>query len=208
MSILEQKKNALIVITHPDSTSLSHQISNHIANLLIQQGMNVEIADLYQEEFKPAITIPDLGAYRGQQALGADILFEQTRFDRADIVYFVFPVYWWSVPALLKGWFERVFTHGWAYQIDDQGTLVGQLKKIPVKLIGTGTGDQAGYDKHGYSKAIHTQIVEGIFGFCGNQDVQTSILYHADFIQADGLQAFFKEIDTTVLDLNQRSVSC
>lgn len=208
MSILEQNKNVLVVIAHPDSKSLSHQISHHIAKHLTQQGMNVEMADLYKEDFKSAITIPDLEAYRGQQALGTDILLEQARFDRADIVYFVFPIYWWSIPAVLKGWFERVFTQGWAFNVDDQGVLTGELKKIPIKLIATGTGDEAGYDKHGYTQAIRTQVVEGIFGFCGIEDVQTSILYNSDFIQAEDLQTFLKELDTNALDLNQRSVSC
>lgn len=207
MPISEQYKNALIVITHPDSTSLSHQIANHIAKHLTHQGMSVEVADLHKEDFKSAITIADLGAYRGQQVVGPDIVSEQARFDRADIVYFVFPIYWWSVPAMLKGWFDRVFTLGWAYKIDDQGRLTGELKNIPVKLIATGTGDKAGYDKHGYTQAIQTQIVEGIFGFCGLHDVQTSILYGADFIQADGLQDFFNQLDQDILAIKQPS-SC
>lgn len=205
MPISKQYKNALIVITHPDSTSLSHQIANHIAKHLTHQGMSVEVADLHKEDFKSAFTIADLEAYRGQQIVdsdivkGSDIMFEQTRFDRADVVYFVFPIYWWSVPAMLKGWFDRVFTLGWAYKIDDQGRLTGELKNIPVKLIATGTGDKAGYDKHGYTQAIQTQIVEGIFGFCGLHDVQTSVLYGADFIQADGLQDFFNQLDQDIL---------
>lgn len=199
MSISKQNKNALIIITHPDSASLSHQISNHIAKYLIHQGMNVEFADLHKEDFKAAITIADLEAYRGQCFVGSDVVSEQARFDRADIVYFVFPIYWWSVPAMLKGWFERVFTHGWAYKVDDQGHLTGELKNIPVKLIATGTGDETGYEKHGYKKAIQTQITEGIFGFCGLGDVQTSILFQSDFIEAEGLQKFFNQLDQDVL---------
>lgn len=205
MSNSAQHKNALIVITHPDSTSLSHQIANHIAKHLTNQGMNVEIADLHKENFKPAITIADLEAYRGQvvdsdKVIGSDILSEQTRFDRADIVYFVFPIYWWSVPGMLKGWFDRVFTLGWAYKIDDQGHLTGGLKKIPVKLIATGTSDKVGYDKHGYTQAIQTQIIEGILGYSGLDDVQISVLYGADFIQADTLQSFFNQLDQEVLN--------
>jgi NAD(P)H dehydrogenase (quinone) len=69
--------------------------------------------------------LTDVEAYRGRQALDADVQFEQTRFDRADVVYFIFPVYWWSIPAFLKGWFERVFSQGWAYKYDEQGNLLG-----------------------------------------------------------------------------------
>lgn len=199
MPISTQYKNALIVITHPDTESLSHQIAQHISNDLTGKGISVEIADLYKEGFQAAMMLTDVEAYRGRQALDADVQFEQTRFDRADVVYFIFPVYWWSIPAFLKGWFERVFSQGWAYKYDQQGNLSGSLKNIPVKLIATGTGDKAGYDKHGYTQAIQTQIVEGILGFCGLQDVQTSILYGADFIQADGLQDFFNQLDQDVL---------
>jgi NAD(P)H dehydrogenase (quinone) len=73
-----------------------------------------------------------------------------------------------------------------------------ESKNIPVKLIATGTGIKL-VDKYGYTQAIQTQIVEGIFGFCGLQDVQTSVLYGADFIQADGLQDFFNQLDQDVL---------
>ncbi|MGR0305231.1 NAD(P)H-dependent oxidoreductase [Acinetobacter beijerinckii] len=199
MPTSKQYKNALIVITHPDTESLSHQIAQHISNDLTGKGISVEIADLYKEGFQAAMMFSDVEAYRGRQALDPDVQFEQARFDRADVVYFIFPVYWWSIPAFLKGWFERVFSQGWAYKYDEQGNLLGSLKNIPVKLIATGTGDKAGYDKHGYTQAIQTQIVEGIFGFCGLQDVQTSVLYGADFIQADGLQDFFNQLDQDVL---------
>jgi NAD(P)H dehydrogenase (quinone) len=51
----------------------------------------------------------DLDLYHGDpSALPDDILREQQRVERADMLVFVFPVYWWSVPGLLKGWFDRV----------------------------------------------------------------------------------------------------
>jgi putative NADPH-quinone reductase len=44
----------------------------------------------------------------------ADVLAEQARIDRADALVLVFPIYWWSLPGLLKGWIDRVFVNGWA----------------------------------------------------------------------------------------------
>ncbi|NIE96277.1 NAD(P)H-dependent oxidoreductase [Acinetobacter sp. Tr-809] len=200
MSNSNKPQHALIVITHPDTQSLSHQIAQHISHDLTGKGISVEIVDLNKEGFQAAMTLSDIEAYRGRQALDADVQFEQARFDRADMVYFIFPVYWWSVPAVLKGWFERVFSQDWAYKYDEQGNLSGILKNIPVKLIGTAAGTQSGYDRHGYTQAIHKQIVEGIFAYCGIDDVQTSMLFKADFTQVDDLKVFFEELDQTVLN--------
>ena len=53
----------------------------------------------------------------------ADVLAEQARIDRADTLVLVYPIYWWSMPALLKGWIDRVFSNGWAFDYSIGGDL-------------------------------------------------------------------------------------
>jgi NAD(P)H dehydrogenase (quinone) len=121
-------------------------------------------------------------------------LREEQRVERADMLVFVFPVYWWSVPALLKGWFDRVLTLNWAYKVADDGRIVGNLRDVPVRLIATGGSDLTGFDKHGYSTAIQTQIIEGVFGFCGLKNVKLDILYQADTATPEQVDEFLSKI--------------
>ncbi len=196
MSVINILNNALIVTAHPVENSLSHSLAARIAARLREQGTQVEIADLHAEAFTPAMLRPDLALYHGDaSAPPADIQREQQRVERADMLVFVFPVYWWSVPGLLKGWFDRVLTLNWAYKVTEDGRIVGNLRKVPVRLIATAGSDVAGFDKHGYSTAIRTQLVEGVFGFCGLKDVTLDILYQADTASSEQVDDFLKSLE-------------
>lgn len=196
MSVKNVINNALIVTAHPVANALSHSLAARIADRLREQGTQVEIADLHAEAFTPAMLRSDLEVYHGDaNALPADILREQQRVERADMLVFVFPVYWWSVPGLLKGWFDRVLTLNWAYKVAEDGRIVGNLRDVPVRLVATGGSDLNGFDKHGYSTAMQTQLVEGVFGFCGLKDVTLDILYEADSATPEQVDAFLKKLE-------------
>lgn len=99
---------------------------------------------------------------------------------------FVFPVYWWSVPAMLKGWIDRVFTGGWAYRygqgVQDRGKgpLTGLLPRIPTALLGIGGSKRTTYEKYGYDQAMRTQLDVGTFAYCGLTDVESHLIYDVE----------------------------
>ena len=199
MSASNVINTALIVTAHPIETSLSHTLAQRIAGKLQEQGTQVEIADLHAEGFSPAMIRADLDLYHGgASALPDDVLREQQRVERADMLIFVFPFYWWSVPALLKGWFDRVLTVNWAYKVGEEGRIVGNLRDVPVRLVATAGSDIAGFDKHGYSAAIQSQIVEGVFGFCGLKNVTLDILYEADSASPQQVDDFLQSLNKLV----------
>ena len=96
-----------------------------------------------------------------------DVLREHQRIDRADALVLVYPIYWWSFPGQLKGWIDRVFTNGWAYQEGADGRVDKLLGRLAVHLVGIGGADGGTYARHGYDKAMRTQIDHGIFAYCG-----------------------------------------
>ncbi|EOZ4638253.1 NAD(P)H-dependent oxidoreductase [Enterobacter cloacae] len=199
MSASNVINTALIVTAHPIETSLSHTLAQRIAGKLQEQGTQVEIADLHAEGFSPAMIRADLDLYHGDaSALPDDVLREQQRVERADMLIFVFPFYWWSVPALLKGWFDRVLTVNWAYKVGEEGRIVGNLRDVPVRLVATAGSDIAGFNKHGYSAAIQSQIVEGVFGFCGLKNVTLDILYEADSASPQQVDDFLQSLNKLV----------
>lgn len=68
----------------------------------MEAGHGFEIADLATEDFDPRFTAGDLAVLRRKATRPADVAAEQVRSDRANALALVFPVYWWSMPALLK----------------------------------------------------------------------------------------------------------
>ncbi len=99
-------------------------------------GHSFEIADLTAEAFDPRFSAADFAAYHKDTAPPTDVIAEQERIDRATDLVLVYPVYWWSLPAILKGWIDRVFSNGWAYEYAPEGKVVKKLRHLRVHLLG------------------------------------------------------------------------
>jgi NAD(P)H dehydrogenase (quinone) len=168
--------HALIVVAHPDPKSLTHTVAARLAEGVSLAGHSAEIADLMAEGFDPRFSANDHAVHLKQAAPSADVLAEQARIDRADALVLVYPVYWWSMPGLLKGWIDRVFSNGWAYDEIPGGKLEKKLGRPPVHLVALGGASQRTYERHGYFGAMKTQIDHGIFDFCGARIVTSEFL--------------------------------
>lgn len=102
----------LVVVSHSDPHSLTQHVARTTADAIRNMGGDVDIADLHAENFDPRFSKDDLNLFRGNGTPPTDVSAEQDRIDRADDLILVFPMYWWSMPALLKGWIDRVFVSG------------------------------------------------------------------------------------------------
>lgn len=168
--------HALVVVAHPDPASLSHAVAKALADGVSGAGHSVEIADLAKEGFDPRFSLNDLAVHRREIAQPADIAAEQARVDRADALVLVYPIYWWSMPALMKGWIDRVFANGWAYEELEDMKTVKKLEHLPVHLVALAGADMRTFARHGYYGAMKTQIDHGIFGYCGAPVVTSEFL--------------------------------
>lgn len=170
--------HALIVVSHPLDTSLTHSVAAAIAEGITaaDPANTFAIADLTQEGFDPTYSGADIAGFLKTATVPEDILAEQARIDGADALVLVFPIYWWSMPALLKGWIDRVFSNGWAYEETAEGAVVKKLGHLPVHIIGLGAAGKSLYDRHGYTDAFNAQIAHGIFDYCGAPVVTNEML--------------------------------
>lgn len=173
--------HTLIVASHPKPDSLTHAVAARIASGIIvaTPDATVERADLSTEGFDPRFTQADLDGHHRLRPFPQDVLTEQARLDRADALVLVFPVYWWAMPAQLKGWIDRVFSNGWAYD-DAGGRVVKKLGHLKVHLVGLGGADERTWTKRGYTGAMKTQIDTGIFDYCGAPVVSSTLLLEVD----------------------------
>lgn len=159
----------LIVVAHADPKSLTQSVAARIGEAVTaaDPANRVEVADLAAEGFDPSFSAADLAYYRDGADAPADVQSEQARIDRADALVIVYPVYWWSMPGQLKGWIDRVFANGWAYEEKADGSVAKLLGRPRVHLVGIGGADEGVYRRHGYADAMKAQIDHGIFDYCG-----------------------------------------
>ncbi|QUJ68990.1 NAD(P)H-dependent oxidoreductase [Photobacterium sp. GJ3] len=120
----------LIVHCHPEPTSFNASLTTTAIRALENAGHQVDVSDLYRENFDPVekavhysnraeqgrfdILSEQRHAYR-TQTLPADVQREIERLERCDLLILQFPLWWHQQPAMLKGWFDRVFVGGGLY---------------------------------------------------------------------------------------------
>lgn len=147
--------NALIVLAHPEPASFNAALKDVAVRTLHDAGWGVEVSDLYAQHFGAVagkgdftrLANPDrFGLVHEQrhaipgEGYAPDIRKEQERVRRADLIVFQFPVWWYGVPAILKGWADRVLAHGFAYTDDrlfETGLLRGKSAMVSFTTGGT-----------------------------------------------------------------------
>ncbi|WP_157000901.1 NAD(P)H-dependent oxidoreductase [Agromyces laixinhei] len=178
----------LTVFAHPFANRYPSAIMDAFHEPFRREAHTIDVLDLHREEFDPRFSEADHAHFWGGP-IPPGIAQMHARVEAADRLALVFPVYWWSMPALMKGWIERVFTGGWAYQygegVADRGRkpLDALLRNIPTTLIGIGGSKERTYDKYGYRDAMRTQIDVGIFAYCGVTDVESHLIFD---VEGDG----------------------
>jgi NAD(P)H dehydrogenase (quinone) len=109
--------NVLWVFAHPEPRSLSGALRDDGLRTLRELGHDVRESDLYAMKWNPVVDVRD--------EVSPDILAEQEKLEWADAVVVQFPLWWYGMPAILKGWFDRVFVKGFGYGVraEDGRTL-------------------------------------------------------------------------------------
>ncbi|MEI8019256.1 MAG: NAD(P)H-dependent oxidoreductase [Schlesneria sp.] len=122
--------NVLIVYAHEEPKSFNGAMRDTAVRVLQETGHNVEVSDLYAIRFNPVggkhdfttLTDPEFFKYGIEQTkaseaktFAADVAAEQEKLLRADLLIFQFPLWWFGLPAIMKGWVDRVFAAGLTY---------------------------------------------------------------------------------------------
>ena len=165
----------LAVYAHPVRESFNSALLRETVAGLTCAGHDVRVADLCAEGFRPAMVEADFVQFSGGQ-MPPEVIREQQRVEWSDAIVFVFPIWWWSIPAILKGWFDRVFSFGWAW-VDPNDPSKTPLRPRQVMVLATAGADSAAFAKRKYDEAFLTQLQVGTFGYCGFRDIHIKIFY-------------------------------
>jgi putative NADPH-quinone reductase len=111
--------NVLVVHAHPAPTSFNRALFETAVRALERAGHTVDALDLYGEGFDPRMTPEERRAYHTDVPIvSADVERHATLVRRAEALVFVYPTWWNGLPAMLKGWMERVLVPGVAFTFD------------------------------------------------------------------------------------------
>jgi NAD(P)H dehydrogenase (quinone) len=169
--------NHLVILCHPNPASFNRAIADSVEAVSGALGHDTCCRDLYGIAFNPILSRADMDS--AVEAVPQDVRQEQEFISWADMLTFVYPVWWAGMPALLKGYIDRVFCQGFAYRLhadSAQGLLQG--KKV---LIFNTTGLPSSlYTSQGMHQAMAMTTDTGIFELCGME-----VLHHAFFGSMD-----------------------
>jgi len=167
--------HVLTILDHPNPVSFSAAVAQQFMDGAKAAGHSVECADLHAEGFDPRWSMADIEA-DGSSTTLPDVAKEQERIARADAICLVFPLYWWGMPSMTKGWVDRVWTWGWAYnQLDDPEQSL-QRPRSGVLLIPAGAHSDE-MENAGYLTALETAWTKGTFGYFGFSPRKLEVLY-------------------------------
>ncbi|MEJ2345345.1 MAG: NAD(P)H-dependent oxidoreductase [Gammaproteobacteria bacterium] len=131
----------LVVKAHPLADSLCGSLANSVVDLLEAAGHTVELEDLYAQGFNASLTAAERRTYYADAYSADEVGAQIERLSDAEAVVLTFPTWWFGFPAILKGWFDRVWVPGAAYDhADDYGPIRPRLLNLRHMLAVTSLG--------------------------------------------------------------------
>lgn len=200
----------LWVFAHPEQRSLNASLMADGLRDLAELGHEARVSDLYAMGWNPLLAAqdvrpePDPGARlsvgdeqeRAYAAgeLSEDILVEQRKIAWADVLVLHFPFWWFGPPAILKGWFDRVFVQGFAFGVRDErgrtrrygdGGLAGR-RALVVTSVGARESGFGPRGIHGQVDEVLFPVLHGTFWYTGMAALPPFVVYGADRMTTDG----------------------
>lgn len=189
----------MIVHAHPEPQSFCASMARNAQIRLRRAGHEVIVSDLYAMQFNPVASSADFHARRDPDylvyaleqregfaaaSLSDDIRSEVERVSTSDLLILNFPIYWFSMPAMLKGWIDRVFLSGPFYggkRFYDRGGMSGKRALVCATIGGRPHmfGPRA---IHGEINDMLRPILRGTLAYVGYEVLQPYIAYHVPYL--------------------------
>lgn len=187
----------LIVFCHPNQMSFCSAIMQKVVETYQSIGDEIVIRDLYKLGFDPILKGKDFEALKSGN-LPEDIRTEQNYIRQSDIVTFIYPIWWTGLPALLKGYIDRIFLYGFAYALDENMNVQPLLKGKKAIIINTSGAPNEYYDEIGMTKALEMTTDKGIFEFCGFEVLLHKIFGAVPYVDDNTRKGMLEEIPVLI----------
>jgi NAD(P)H dehydrogenase (quinone) len=212
--------NVLIVYAHPEPKSFNGAMKDLAVDTLTRAGHDVAVSDLYAMGFNPVAGPDDITGERNDPdffslpreqtaaydagVLSADISVEIEKLKRADFVLFQFPVWWFGMPAMLKGWADRVFARGFAYlpgRKYDTGMFKGKLAMVSA-TTGTSADTYAPDGIDGDILTLLWPIHNGLLRYSGFDVLPPFVAHMPGRVGDDGRKSYLETYRKRLEDID------
>jgi len=202
MTATARERRAYIVFAHPEPRSFTAAMRDQTRSTLESAGWRTAVIDLYAARFDPVAKAedfrdrrdPDYLVYALEQrhalethSFAEDIQREIDAVVSSELLVLVFPVFWFSVPAILKGWIDRVFVSGLFYggrRVYGRGGMAGK-KALLVASLGSREGMFGPEAIHGELTGMLRHLVQGTLGYVGYDVLEPFFAYHVPYIDGE-----------------------
>ncbi|MFH8371777.1 NAD(P)H-dependent oxidoreductase [Streptomyces sp. NPDC018031] len=208
----QQRKKILVVSAHPEPRSLNASLTAFAVEHLRTAGHEVRVSDLYAMKWKATADADDFpddvvdgrlevmaASERATLAgrLSPDVAAEQEKVRWSDAVILQFPMWWFSAPAILKGWIDRVFTCGFGYGPAvpppyGQGPLAGRRALLSV-TVGARETSFSDRGVHGRLADVLHPVQHGLFWFTGMAPLEPFAVYGSNAVPVERFEAARRE---------------
>ncbi len=190
----------LVVVAHPITDSLCHALARTVRETLTEAGHEVQMEELYQSGISPALTASERRSYYSPPFDTAAVQLQIDRLLSAEALVLVFPTWWFGFPAILKGWFDRTWTPGIAYDhATDFGPITPRLHSLRQALAITSLGSPWWVDWFLLRRPVRRVLKTALLGTCAPDcHFEMLSLYRAESLTSIRFQVFCSRIRTTL----------
>jgi NAD(P)H dehydrogenase (quinone) len=217
--VLRATMNVLIVYAHPEPRSLNGAIRDFCVERLRRAGHDVQVSDLYAMHWKASVDAADFPDRNTSEPLNlsaaskhayetatqtSDVAAEQEKLLQADALILQFPMWWFSMPAILKGWVDRVFAYGLAYGVGEhshqkwgdrygEGTFKGKRAMLTV-TVGGWAEHYSARGINGRMDDILFPINHGVLHYPGFDVLPSYVIYQTGWLDEPRYQRTLVEL--------------
>ena len=192
--------NILVVTAHPLQDSLCSTFADHTIDTL--QGLNHTIVheNLYDSGFNPVLSAQEREQYYHTAYDTSDLVEEIENLKNAEVLILVFPTWWFSVPAIMKGWFDRVWAPTVAYDhASDFGPIRPRLVNLKKTLVITTLGAPWWVDVLVVRRPVQRVIRYALLGACAKKCRYKQVsFYKCERVNKERVDRFINKIDQTL----------
>ncbi|MCJ0873564.1 NAD(P)H oxidoreductase [Streptomyces sp. AP-93] len=164
---------ALVVLAHPRGDSLTAQLARRAVARLEADGHTVDVLDLHAEGFDPRMGAEDEPDWSDpDKEYSAETRAHMDRIAAAEILVVVFPLWWFGLPAILKGWIDRVWNNGFAY--GRSHPLLKGKRMVWIPLV---SYPEAKFKELGWDEPVDRLLRVGISQYCGIEEAVVHFVY-------------------------------
>lgn len=162
----------LTVVSHPRVNAFTFSVSDKFVQGLLEAGHETEVLDLHRIGFNPVLWEADEPDWSiDRKTYSSEVEHEIERMKKFDALAYIFPVWWYSVPAMLKGYIDRVWNSGFAYGSN-------KLPHKQVLWLALAAESKEGMEKRKFDQMMSHQLNNAIAGYCGITNSKVEFMYN------------------------------